>query len=120
MPYFFSSLSPQSMKGTSSVLVGIFPDRRLYLEKVRTQSAERGNERIIWTAKYQQVPIPFNEVPEGQPRTLSLACVFAPYKHKTERLNGDVLVNHFQVGKPEQLRAPVLQQYVHDRVFRLS
>jgi hypothetical protein len=68
VPYFSYSLFTL-IKGTSFVLVGVFPDRRLYLEKVRTQSAERGNERIIWTAKYQQVPIPFNEAPEGQPRT---------------------------------------------------
>jgi hypothetical protein len=47
---------------------------------------------------------------------LVLAAV--PYRHKPERLNGDVLVNRVQVRKPEQPRAPVRHKDVHRRVLR--
>src|SRR5215204_4977162 len=57
-------------------------------------------------------------VAKGQPVTLVRALV--SHWPKPDRLNGDGLVSHFQVGKPEQLRTPILQQNVHGRVFRLT
>jgi hypothetical protein len=36
-----------------------------------------------------------------------------PHQHQTERLNSDIS----QVGEPEQLRTPVLEQNIHSRVF---
>jgi hypothetical protein len=45
--------------------------------------------------------------------------VFVLNHNKVERLNGYVLVQHFQISKPEQLATSVLQQYVHSNVFRL-
>jgi hypothetical protein len=42
-------------EGHQFLLVGIFPDRRLYLEKVRTQSAERGNDVLARSLAPQPV-----------------------------------------------------------------
>jgi hypothetical protein len=84
----------------------------------RRRSTERGNNRAIEPTKYQHVRIAFNKVSKGQLRALPLVRVTALYQQKTEQLNGDVLVNRVQVGKPEQLRAPVRHKDVHRRVLR--
>ena len=82
--------------GHQFLSVGVFPDRRLYFERVRAHRAERGEEGAIGTTQHQQVRIVFDVVPEGQlkplPPTLQL------YQHKPDRLNGDVLLYRVQVG----------------------
>ena len=84
----------------------------------RTRSTERGHVGAIAPAQDQEVVLALQVVAKGQTEPAVLVLAAVPYRHKPERLNGDVLVNRVQVGKPEQLQAPVLHQDVHRRVLR--
>ena len=96
-------------------LIGIFPHRQLDLEKVSAPGAERCYDQVICPAQQEQVCVAFQVVAKGQFESV----VLDPFEHTVERLNGDGLIRHVQVGKPEQLRAPIFQQNVHRRVFGL-
>jgi hypothetical protein len=84
----------------------------------RTRSTERGHVGAIAPAQDQEVVLALQVVAKGQTEPAVLVLAAVPYRHKPERLNGDVLVNRVQVWKPEQLRAPVRHKDVHRRVLR--
>jgi hypothetical protein len=52
--------------------------------------------------------IAFQGIAERQPEFVMPVYAVVSHKHKTKRLNGDVLIHHRQVGKPEQLGTPLL------------
>jgi hypothetical protein len=90
-------------------LIGILPHRQLDLEKAHTPDVERGHERAIGPTQHQQVRIAFQVIAERQFETVVPVREPMPDHHKTIVLNGDAFVDHGEVGKPEQLRTPVLQ-----------
>jgi hypothetical protein len=67
------------------------------------------NRRWTLPSKYSIVMcIAFQVIAERQPEFVMPVFAVVSHKHKTKRLNGDVLIHHRQVGKPEQLGTPLL------------
>jgi hypothetical protein len=107
-------------KGMPRALIGVLPHRQLDLEKARTPEVERGHESSIGTMQDQQLRVAFEVIAERQLDPVAPVREPIPDPRKTLVLDGDAFVDHGEVGKPEQLRTPVLQEDVNGGVFGIS
>ena len=65
--------------GVPWALVGVLPDPRLYLERVRARGEESGHESAVWATEDQQSPLPSHTVAEGQSDPGTTARPSAPF-----------------------------------------